>query len=331
MHVAVNGWFAGRSDAGSGQYIDHLLRYLAELPDTPRISLILPASRRDSIHAGNGVESAEFEDPRPGPFAPVETVCASPPRLPHNLSKLVWEQVTIPRVAARLRADVLWIPYWAAPFRSPCPVVVTVHDLIPQLLPEYRGNLLHRLYTHLVTATCRRAEQVIAVSQGGKRDVVSRLNISPERVHVVYHGPDQQDVAHPTGLEQVRERYALPARFFLYLGGFDRRKNVSGILRAYRRYLEMGGDPAIHMVVAGKLPNSDTSFAPDPHAEAARLGLHEQVHFCGWVSERDKPAMYALSTAYLFPSLYEGFGMMLLEAMAAGAPVITSRNLSPTE
>jgi glycosyltransferase involved in cell wall biosynthesis len=116
----------------------------------------------------------------------------------------------------------------------------------------------------------------------------------------------------------------LPDRFFLYLGGFDVRKNVTGTLHAYRRYLDRGGDPSVRLVIAGKLPVQDSAFTPDPQKIAAELNLLSQVQFCGWIDEDDKPALYALAMAYLFPGLYEGFGMMVIEAMQAGTPVISS-------
>jgi glycosyltransferase involved in cell wall biosynthesis len=256
------------------------------------------------------------------------------PALPKNLAKLWWEQVTMPQAARRLQADVLWIPYWAAPFWQPIPAVVTVHDLIHTLLPGYRGGPLQRLYTALVSFTARRSSAVITVSEASKRDIVEHLRIPAEQVHVIYHGPNvaSSPAANPAltastdnaALVAVRQRYHLPDRFFLYLGGFDVRKNVGSILHAYRYYLERGGDPAVQLVIAGQLPARDTPFAPDPQKTAAEVGLTDQVHFCGWVEEKDKPALYALATAYFFPSLYEGFGMMLLEAMAAGTPVVTS-------
>jgi glycosyltransferase involved in cell wall biosynthesis len=125
----------------------------------------------------------------------------------------------------------------------------------------------------------------------------------------------------------VRQKYQLPARFFLYLGGFDVRKNVQTTIHAYQRYLAQGGDPNIHLVLAGKLPAHDTPFTPDPRKIAQAAGVAHQLHCCGWVDEADKPALYALSTAFFFPSLYEGFGMMVLEAMRAGAPVVTSQSV----
>ncbi|RME55558.1 MAG: glycosyltransferase family 1 protein, partial [Caldilineae bacterium] len=258
---------------------------------------------------------------------PPHSVTLAPlPALPKALAKLFWEQVTVPWMARRLDADVLFAPYWAAPFWQPVPTVVTVHDLIPLLLPAYRGGLQNRLYTGLVARTARRCAAILTVSEASKRDIVAHLAVPPARVTAVHHGPNAPTAPLGGDLAPIREKYHLPARYFLYLGGFDVRKNVTGILAAYKRYLERGGDPAVRLVLAGKLPDKDTPFFPDPRRLAAEMGVLEQVHFTGWVAEEDKPALYAGAVAFLFPSRYEGFGMMVLEAMAAGAPVITSSN-----
>lgn len=314
MHIIVNGWFVGQTTAGMGQYIDHLLTRLSQAAAPTRFSLLLPARKA----AAGAIWRAKWPN--------VEIVEQPLRAFPENLAKLWWEQVTVPRMAKQLAADVLWSPYWSAPWWQPLPVVVTVHDLIPLLLPLYRGGRLQQGYTKLVSATARRAAAVITVSQASARDIVQQLRIPGERVHVVYHGPNQEGAIRLDApyLAAIRQKYKLPARFFLYLGGFDVRKNVKTTLQAYQRYLELGGDPAVKLVLAGKLPATDSAFFPDPQKIAAEAGLLAQVHFCGWIDDLDKPALYALSTAYIFPSLYEGFGMMVLEAMQAGTPVVTS-------
>lgn len=311
MHIVVNGWFAGQLSAGSGQYTARLLETLPRHAPAPTITLLIPKP-------DPGAEPVTF----PG----ITVFPLSLPAFPKNLHKLWWEQIAVPAAARRLHADVLWVPYWAAPLWQPCPVAVTVHDLIPSLLPAYRGGWLQRGYTALVEYTATRAAAILTVSQASAADIVTHLGVPPNRVHVVHHGSNTGGVPSPTPerLAAVAATYHLPARFFLYLGGFDVRKNVANTLAAYRRYLDQGGDPAVKLVLAGVLPAHDSAFAPDPRRMAAELGLGDQVHTCGWVDEADKPALYALSTGFVFPSLYEGFGMMILEAMAAGTPVITS-------
>jgi len=313
MHIVINGWFAGETTAGSGQYIDHMLAHLPAMSPETRFSLLLPKQEKQATSSVPHFDGIWVEQ-------------VALPGLPRNLAKLYWEQISVPLAARQLGADLLWVPYWAAPYWQPIPVVVTVHDLIPSLLPAYRGGTMQQLYTSLVSATARRSSQVVAVSAAGAADVVAHLGIPASKVHAVHHGPNQQGFAAPTTeqLAVVRDKYALPDRYFLYLGGFDVRKNVQSILAAYRRYLELSGDPAVQLVIAGQLPKRESDFFPDPRRMAGELGLSDAVYFCGWVAEEDKPGLYALSTGFLFPSEYEGFGMMVLEAMAAGTPVITS-------
>lgn len=349
MHVLVSGWFWGQPNTGSGQYLHRLLPQLASLnalpgktvvadnpgryqPNDPvqveddqeqtRYTLLLPRQSVDSEHS----------DALAAYSSQLTTFVAPPPPLPRQLAKLYWEQVTVPYSARSLGADLLLVPYWAAPLWQPAPTVVTVHDLIPLLLPPYRGGWTNLLYTRLVSTSARRCEAVLTVSEASKRDIVRHLGLPDERVTAVYHGPNREhEDAEQSDADRslsrtrhVARKYALPERYFLYLGGFDVRKNLKGIVGAYRRYLDLGGDPAVKLVVAGKLPLTDTPFFPDPQRLVRQLGLTDSVHFIDWVDEEDKEPLFAGAAAFLFPSLYEGFGMMLLEAMAAGSPVITS-------
>ncbi len=215
-----------------------------------------------------------------------------------------------------------FVPYWGAPWWSPCPVVVTVHDLIPLLLPAYRGGALQRLYTWLVTHTAQRARAVLTDSEASKADIVAHLGIPPQRVHAVNLAADPRyrPVTDPEILARVRARYALPpGPFLLYLGGFDVRKNVLRAIEAYARLVTRrqaaGADPR-PLVIAGKLPAEDTPFAPDPRQLVLRLGITDAVHFTNWVDEADKPALYTLAAGTVFISEYEGFGLPVLEAMA---------------
>lgn len=316
MRIVVNGWFFHQLTTGSGQYLHHLMAKVAAQEKPIDATLLVPSG------ALTGQPAVSW------PSVTIQPLALPP--LPKNLRKLWWEQVTVPQAARQLRADALWVPYWAGPLWQPCPTVVTVHDIIHLLAPAYRGGKLQQLYTSLVAYTAKRAAAVITVSQAAAADIVTHLQIPDERVHAIYNGANQAEYLRPDTalLTAMQQKYNLPDRFFLYLGGFDVRKNVTGTIHAYRRYLDRGGDPAVRLVIAGKLPTQDSAFTPDPQKIATELNLLSQVQFCGWIDEADKPALYALATAYLFPGLYEGFGMMVIEAMQAGTPVITSGHVT---
>jgi glycosyltransferase involved in cell wall biosynthesis len=187
---------------------------------------------------------------------------------------------------------------------------------------------LQRAYTHLVSATARRATAVLTDSEASRRDIVSHLGIGEGKVRTVHLAVDNhyRRVADTAILAAVRAKYGLPeGRFYLYLGGFDARKNVRRVVEAYGRLTQRApASPLPALVIAGKLPVADSAFAPDPRPVVHRLGLSERVHFTGWIDEADKPALYSLALAALFVSDYEGFGLPVLEAQACGCPVICS-------
>ena len=253
MRVAVNGWFWDEMSTGSGQYLAGLAAWMP--PDQAEHEFILvrhsrgraPSANRANAH----LEVMGKNDSRPGSSGPELTLDhlkvagarwllteAGTPFdfLNDNLAKVWFEQVTFPSVCRRLRARVALVPYWGSPWWRPCPMAVTIHDLIPLLLPLYRGGLLQSLYTALVSQTARRAAVVLTDSEASKRDIIGRLGIPATRVHAVHlaAGAEYRPVSDPQQLERVRARYHLPrAPFLIYLGGFDARKNVIRVLEAY--------------------------------------------------------------------------------------------------
>lgn len=305
--VLLNGWFWGQETTGSGQYVQQLA---AQLPQAA------PAT------------AWALATPQPLAAATVppgwQVIVTEPPAWlrSENLRKLWFEQVGFSRACRQWRADLAHVPYWAAPLWAPCPVVVTIHDLIPLLLPAYRGGLLTRAYTWLVSRTARRARLVVTDSLASRADIITHLHIPPARVHVTALAPGAhfQRVTDEARLAAVRARYHLPMRFVLYMGGFDARKNVSAVLQAFARAVQQQALAAdVMLVIAGRLPEHDRAFAPDPRPLAASLGIENRVVFSGWVDEMDKPALYSLAEVFVFPSLYEGFGLTPLEALACAA------------
>jgi glycosyltransferase involved in cell wall biosynthesis len=179
-----------------------------------------------------------------------------------------------------------------------------------------------------VSAGARRADAVITVSECSKRDIVKLLGLAPQRIHVIGNAVDDRffPVRDAWLLASVRERYGIGSRFILYFGGFDLRKNVPRIIDAYWRL----PDPLrreYQLVIAGRYQHLGHPLYPDPRETVQRLGLEGNVVFTGQIREQDKAPLYSAATVFAFPSLYEGFGMPVLEAMACGTPVLTS-NLS---
>jgi glycosyltransferase involved in cell wall biosynthesis len=303
MRVAINGWFWDSPTAGSGQYTRRLVEGLSALAPDMEVTTVTPASRG-----------------------------ANRQPLIANLYKVWFEQVAFPRICARICVDVAHVPYWAPPLHPSVPTVVTIHDLIPLLLPEYRGGPLVRLYTALVSRTARNAALVLTDSEASRRDIVACLGLPGERVRTVYLAADDRYTPAPaTEDAAVRAGYGLPGRYVLYLGGFDVRKNVAVVLGAYRRAGSVIGE-ACPLVIAGRLPERDRPFTPHPRRLAREQGVDERfVRFIGSVDEGDKPALYRGAVAFFFPSRYEGFGLPPLEALACGMPVVGSRAASLPE
>ncbi len=320
-HLVINGWFWGQTTTGSGQYLHGLLRHLpATLPGW-RISLLAPAlallpEKPDPVPAG--VTLAYTPAPR----------LASGPRL----VKLLWEQYSFPARCRQMRASVAFVPYWGSPFFLPCPTVVTIHDLIPLLLEDYATSPTARAYTWLVSQSARRASAVLTVSMAAGSDIAGRLGIPRQRLTVTYEslGAPHARVTNPSELARVRAVYSLPPTYLLYLGGFDPRKNIPLLIRSYAlaRQLRPGLPP---LLIAGRLPDPGARWFTDPRPLIAEHGLEDAVRTLGFVPDVDKPALYTLTSLFLFPSRYEGFGLPPLEAMACGAPALVSDSSSLPE
>ncbi len=307
MHVAINGWFWDRPDTGSGQYTRELVRAMRAIRPDLTITLVLPP------------HISPAQDPPPG-------VAPLPTRLPlrGKLGKVWFEQVTFPRSAAQVGANLCHVPYWGPPLASPLPIIATIHDVITLSMPVYQGGFLARLYTSLVTASARGLTHIITDSQASATEIEARLAIPRDRITPIWLAAE--DRFHPrTGAEQdvaVRSRYNLPERFVLYLGGFDIRKNVQTLLLAYT-YVSQALADEVPLILAGRPPSQwGTTRFPDLPAYVDQLDLGDRVVWLGEIQEQDKPSLYRLAEVSVFPSRYEGFGLPVLEAMACGTPVV---------
>ena len=322
VRIGVNALFLQRPATGSGQHLFHLLQGLDENDHENSYVLLSPRFRNANIGRFPQLSNR---------FQNVE-VSTSFRRFGEGFERVWWEQVGIVQAGRREGIDLLHCPYFASPFFLPAPTVVTVHDVITLVMPEYRQRAESRMYTSLVAATVRRANAIITVSEYSKRDIIRTLGLPEHRIHVIGNAVDEsyRPITDSRVVDAVRERYAIGPRYILYFGGFDVRKNVDRVLQAYASLPEPTRK-AFQLVIAGRLHLLGHPLYPDPRPRIRQLGLDDYVVVTGQIREQDKAPLYSAASLFLFPSLYEGFGMEVLEAMACGAAVITSNTSSLPE
>jgi glycosyltransferase involved in cell wall biosynthesis len=240
---------------------------------------------------------------------------------------LGWDQIAVPRAVRRHRIDVLFNPKYSIPLRASCPSVWVCHGLDWYVMPwasRFVDRLSHRF---LVPRYAARADAIIAVSEVTRQHVMQYLPVPPERVFTVYSGVDDvfRRPPQPDRLRAVRAKYALPERFLLYAGAVYPPKNFARMVRAYAA---VGPERGIPLVVAG---GENRFLSEHELREPEALGIAEWVRRPGWVSQEELAAFYSLADALLLPSLFESCGLPVLEAMAAGCPVVTADRFGTKE
>ncbi|MFN8176608.1 MAG: glycosyltransferase family 1 protein [bacterium] len=305
MRVLFDARTVGREFSGVGNYVLELVRAFAALDVDVEFLLC--------VHG----ESRLRELPLDRRFAFLET------RVSHESHPQgdLWEELVLPRRAARHGADVIHGPAFLIPTGpSRAAKVVTVHDLVafthPGTIP-WKYSLYMRW---LIRRAVRAAARVITVSERARREVARRLAVPSQRLDMIPHGVAGR--FRPEGhaeIERVRVRYSLPHPYLLFVGNLEPRKNLPGLVRAFRLVRERLPRPT-HLVVAGKIAWKSAGLL----AELGAPDLAHHVRTTGYVEPEDLPALYAGAEALVFPSLEEGFGLPVLEAMACGTPVIAS-------
>ena len=301
FQVAINAHLlSGRAwyrSAGVHQYIHHLLLHLGQADGSLRYTVLL----------GEGV------------LPPDVALTSLRSRWPTSRAavRVLWEQLVQPWTLRRIGAHLVHGPAFVGPLLAPCPVVITIHDLSFIRFPTL-FRPANRLYlTVLTRLSARRARRLIAVSAHTAAETTRLLGVPSERIDVVYHGVDP--AFHPLPADEVavfRQRQGLPERFVLCVGTLEPRKNQTRLVEAFARI----HDGQVKLVlVGGKGWLYDELFT---RVEA--LGLSKEIIFPGYVMNDELPLWYNAATILAYPSLYEGFGMPVLEAQACGTPVLTS-------
>ena len=316
MRIGLDGKILTLRAGGTGRYAISLTRAMlaeaaARRPDLEFVVLTGPQTSREVMEEFRGRCEEHFLSAK---------------------SSVIRSLTLVPAALRRLRVDVfhgmdhVGIPLVGRSGKY----VVTVHDVIPLILPE-TFTPRHRLVVRLALARVRRkADLVVVPSHAVKRDVVRRVGLPGDRVVVTHEGcePRFRPVRSEGALRDVAARYGLPPRYVLAVGTLEPRKNLTTLLEAFARLRRDGAvDADLRLVLAGARGWLDEPI----FATVRSLGLEDAVRFTGFVDDDDLPAVYSGAALFVFPSLHEGFGLPLLEAMACGVPVVTSNVSSMPE
>ena len=235
--------------------------------------------------------------------------------------RIYYEHFELPAYFHRNRFDLYHATGYILPYFSRLPSVLTVHDLIALDYPEYCKGENAAYFKLCLPRSIRRAARIIAVSGKVKADIVQRFGIEADKVTVIYHGVEKQftSVHSADALQRVRDKYQLPEKFLLFVGNLEPKKNLPRLIRAFMN-LKRQAHIAHKLLIVGK-----KGWKYEPVFAQIKLEKAEQeVILAGYVAREDLPALYALAELLVFPSLYEGFGLPVLEAMACGTPVLIS-------
>ena len=289
-------------DFGIGTYVRNVLRHLSRIDrDTDYVLLCRDRDLGIAAELGDNFRAVAESSP----------------------AYSIREQWAVPMDLRRLGADLFHAPHYVLPPLTPCRSIVTIHDCIHLRFPQYLPH--HRLgYAYARSAlwiAAHRSARVLTVSEASKRDILRYFSVPPAKIDVIYNAIDEQFGQAPSeeDVSRVRERYQLNDPFILYTGNIKPHKNLERLIEAFHLLRKDGLEHVKLLIIGDEISKYATLRRAVHHYK-----LHKHVRFFGFVPDTTLAVLYRLAAVFVFPSLYEGFGLPPLEAMASGTPVITS-------
>jgi alpha-1,3-rhamnosyl/mannosyltransferase len=301
-------------DYGIGDYLWNLLEHLRRIDAVNRYVLF----HQTAGSAGRPAPPPEFSPLPPGTVAGPPALWVRSDAAKYSLA----EQVALPWLAWRHKLDLLHCGHYVTPLVRVCPLVVTIHDVIHLVLGRNFSPAARAYARFMMRRAGAGARRIITISEGSRQDILEYTGADPARVVTIHVGlaEDCVPVRDPGRLEAARLRYGIPGPYLLFVGNVRmRHKNVVTLLRAFRLLRERRRDPLTLVLVGGIPPGG-----PGAELLAAAGPAWADVRMAGYVQREDLPALYSGAELFVWPSLYEGFGIPPVEAMACGTPVVSS-------
>jgi glycosyltransferase involved in cell wall biosynthesis len=303
MRIGIDATALPNQPVGAGNYTIHLVRALTGLKREDELVVFSQPHGIILIEKGGKL--------------PVEWILC--PELSPGL-RLVWEQTHLVTLAKKVRVDLLHSPHYTRPDNLPCRSVVTFHDMTFFLYPELHTRAKRLFFPWAMRRSGKTADVLIADSESTRADMVRLLGIDPNKIIPIPLGVDPGFIAISdlTLRDQIQKKYSLPEEFILFVGTVEPRKNLPLLIQSYQQLVVTGIQ--IPLVIAGKLG----WMYEEVFAQIEANKLNNKVRLIGYVDQIDLPVIYSMAKVFVYPTLYEGFGLPVLEAMACGVPVVTS-------
>ncbi len=326
MRIGIDFTSAARERAGIGRYARELIRALSRLDRANQYLLFVPRDAHDDL--------VTFD--WPSNFRIVRAP------LTERMLAALWHRARIPLPVESFigRVDVFYSPDFLLPPTRARRKLVTVHDLSYVRLPECFPDVLKRYLDSSVPRSVARADLVLADAESTKRDLIDVYHLPPEKVNVLYSGVDrcfcpQMD---EKSMARVSQKYKLDQPYLLSVSTIQPRKNYIRLIKAFSQLISnpqpqspISNHPSLLSNLCLVISGGNGWMYQEVYETVEQLGLRERVMFPGFVDDQDLPALYAMATLFVYPSLYEGFGLPVAEAMACGVPVICSNASSLPE
>lgn len=335
MKIGINASFLRKENTGIGQVTANFIKNLTEISNE-KLPIPNKADLEFVLYLEEDIDLVLPENFSKKVFLPKW-------KRDDLIRKIWWEMFSLPKEIRKDGCEILLSLYQ-------CPTllrsmlrskekkvrhIMIVHDIIPKLFPSYLNNWRKKLYQYLTERAIKAADKIIAVSHKTEKDIVQHLGVDAGRISVCHIDVDEiyKKKVDDEDAFFVQNKYELRPGYIYNGGGLEVRKNTESVLRAYKILLEAYGHASWlpKLVISGKMMPELVPLVCDVEAVVKGLGLEDDVKLLGFVSQQDLPALYRSASVFVYPSLYEGFGLPVLEAMNQGIPVITSKTSSLPE